>query len=186
MSTSSILLTICSSFSRLSVIFLDACTALVVPLMCSFRIFSLLVTPHIRLSILISYTSSCTYCPLVVAHVSAPYNRAGLTTVLYTFPFSFSGILLLHHIPLHLFQFLHAALTLCVISVAMPPVSHTLEPIYVKRCILRSSSPRILLTDVPCHCFARTPSLYPPIYSHLRMYICLKLKFRQYLSIHTN
>ena len=62
---SNILLTMCSSFilltwpyhfSRFSVIFLDACTTIVVPLMCSFRILSLLVTPHIHLSILISFT----------------------------------------------------------------------------------------------------------------------------------
>ena len=58
-STSNILLTMCSSFilltwpyhfSRFSVIFLDACTTPVVPLMCSFRILSLLlivVTPNI-------------------------------------------------------------------------------------------------------------------------------------------
>ena len=45
-----------------------------VPLMCSFRILSLLVTPHIHLSILISFTSSRAYCPLVVAQVSALYN----------------------------------------------------------------------------------------------------------------
>ena len=63
-------------------IFFDACTTLAVPLMCSFRILSLLVTPHIHLSILISFTSSHAYCPLVVAQVSAPYNRAGPTTVL--------------------------------------------------------------------------------------------------------
>ena len=62
MSTSSILLTMCSSFilltwpyhfSRFSVIFLDACTNPVVPLMCSFRILSLLVTPHIHLILLV-------------------------------------------------------------------------------------------------------------------------------------
>ena len=91
MSTSNILLTMCSSFilltwpyhfSRFSVIFLDACTTLVVPLMFSFRIVSLLVTPHIHLSIRISFTSCRASCPLVVAQVSAPYNRAGLTTVL--------------------------------------------------------------------------------------------------------
>ena len=83
-----VLLTVCSSFilltwpyhfSRFSVIFFDACTTLVVPLMCSFRILSLLVTPHIHLSIVISFTSSRASCPLVVAQVSAPYNRAGLT-----------------------------------------------------------------------------------------------------------
>ena len=90
-STSSILLTMCSSFilltwpyhfSRFSVIFLEACATLAVPLMCSFRILSLLVTPHIHLSILISFTSSRASRPLVAAQVSAPYNRAGLTTVL--------------------------------------------------------------------------------------------------------
>ena len=87
MSTSSILLTMCSSFilltwpyhfSRFSVIFLDACTTLVVPLMCLFWISSLLVTPHIHLSILISFTSSHASCPLVVAQVSAPYNQITL------------------------------------------------------------------------------------------------------------
>ena len=36
------------AISRFSVIFVDACTTLVVPLMCSFRILSLLVTPHIQ------------------------------------------------------------------------------------------------------------------------------------------
>ena len=90
-STSNIILTKCSSFillawpyhfNRFSVIFLDACTTLVVPLMCSFRIISLLVTPYIHLSILISFTSSRAACPLVVSQVSAPYTRAGLTTVL--------------------------------------------------------------------------------------------------------
>ena len=81
MFTSSILLTICSSFilltwpyhfSRCYIIFFDACTTLFVPLMCSFRILSLLVSPHIHLSILISFTSSRASCPLVVAQVSAP------------------------------------------------------------------------------------------------------------------
>ena len=74
-STSNILLTMCSSFilltwpyhfSRFSVIFLEACTTPVVPPMCSFRILSLLVTSHIHLSILISFTSSRASCPLVV------------------------------------------------------------------------------------------------------------------------
>ena len=73
MSTSSILLTMCPSFilltwpyhfSGFSVTFLDACTTLAVPIMCSFRILSLLVTPHIHLSILISFTSSRASCPI--------------------------------------------------------------------------------------------------------------------------
>ena len=82
-STSNILLTMCSSFilltwpyhfSRFSVIFLDACTTPVVPLMCSFRILSLLVTPHIHLSILISFTSSLDPC-------LSPCCRPGFCTI---------------------------------------------------------------------------------------------------------
>ena len=42
--------------------------------MCSFRILSLLVTPHIHLSILISFTSSRASRPPVVAQVTAPYK----------------------------------------------------------------------------------------------------------------
>ena len=132
-----------------SVIFVDACTTLVVHLMCSFRILSLRVTPHIHLSIPASFTYSRAYCLVFVAQVSAPYNRAGLTTVLSTFPFSFTGILLSHNTPLHLFQFIHAALTLCVIYVAMPPVSSTLEPRHLNCCTLRSSLPKILTGSLP-------------------------------------
>ena len=85
MSTSSILLTMCPSFilltrpyhfSRFSVIFSDACTTLVVPLMCSYQILSLLDTPHIHLCILISFISSRSSCrPLVVAQVSATRGK---------------------------------------------------------------------------------------------------------------
>ena len=80
--SSSILMTCPYHFSLLSVIFLDACTTFVVPRMCSFLILSFLVTPHIHLSILISFTSILDSCRLVVAQVSAPYSIAGLTTVL--------------------------------------------------------------------------------------------------------
>ena len=108
-----------------------------------------LVTPHTHLSILISFTSIRASCPLVVAQVSGPYNRAGLTTVLQTVAFSLTGIFLSHNTPLHLFQFLHAALTRCVIYVAMPPVSSTLESIYLKCCTLCNSSPSILTGSFP-------------------------------------
>ena len=66
------------------------------------------------------------------------------------FPLSFTGILLSHNTPLHLFQFPHAALTLCVIYVAMPPVSSKLEPIFfLKKCTLSSSFPRIVTGSLP-------------------------------------
>ena len=75
MSTSNILLSMFSTFilltcpyhyTRFSVIFLHACTTPVVPIMCSFRILSILVTPHIYLCILISFIScflSSRCCP---------------------------------------------------------------------------------------------------------------------------
>ena len=87
MSTSSILLNKASSFirlawpyhfSRFSVIVWTLAPLLLSHLMCSFRILSLLVTLHIHISILISFTSSRDSCPLVVAHVSVPYKRAGI------------------------------------------------------------------------------------------------------------
>ncbi|KAF7653156.1 hypothetical protein LDENG_00086470, partial [Lucifuga dentata] len=58
-----------------------------VPLMYSFLILSILVTPKENLSILVSATSSSASCLFLSATVSKPYNIAGLTTVLYTFPF---------------------------------------------------------------------------------------------------
>ena len=80
---------------------LEACATVVVPRMSSFLILSLRVTPHIHRSILISVTSIRCSCLFVVAHVSVTYIIAGLITVLYTFPFSFTGILLSHSTPLH-------------------------------------------------------------------------------------
>ena len=106
----------------------------VVPRMCSFLILSLLVTPHIHRSILISVTSIRLSRLFVVAHISAPYSMAGLIIVLYTFHFSFTGILLSHSTPLHFFQFIQPAPThpRFVISVSIPPSSSILVPRYLK------------------------------------------------------
>ena len=72
------------------VIFLDDCETLVVPLMCLFRIVSLLVTRDIHINILFSFTYSRPSCRLVVAVVPAPYNRAGLARFRHIlFDFSF-------------------------------------------------------------------------------------------------
>ena len=128
--------------SRVSVIFLDACATLVVHIMFTFRIISLLVTPHIHLRILISFISSRGYWPFVVAQCSAPYNIARLTTLLSTFPICVTDILQSHNTSLHLFHFLFASFSLCLMYVAMPPVdlSYPLETIYLKRCTTCSSS----------------------------------------------
>ena len=106
MCSPSLLITCPYQINLLSAIFLEACATLVVPRMCSFLILYLRVTPHIHRSILISVTSIRFSCLFVVAHVSAPYSIAGLITVVYTFPFSSTGILLSHSTPLHFFQFL--------------------------------------------------------------------------------
>ncbi|KAK7086884.1 hypothetical protein SK128_003007 [Halocaridina rubra] len=78
-------------------------------LITSFLILSLLVTPHIHLNILISATSSFFSCVFFIAHVSAPYIIAGLTTVLCTLPLNLIPILLSHSTPDTFFQFFHPA-----------------------------------------------------------------------------
>ena len=83
-------------------------------------------------SIPISVTSIRFSCLFVVAHVSAPYSIAGLITVVYNFPFSFTGIILSHSTPLHFFQFLQPAPTHFVISVSIPPSSSIVVPRYLK------------------------------------------------------
>nr|XP_057943069.1 uncharacterized protein LOC131138282 isoform X1 [Doryrhamphus excisus] len=65
-----------------------------VPLMYSFLIVSILVTPNENLSILISATSSSASCNFLSGTVSRPNNMADLTTVLYTFPFILAETLL--------------------------------------------------------------------------------------------
>ena len=60
---------------------------------------------HIHRTILISATSNLFSCAFSIAHVSAPYTRAGVTTVLYTFPLIFTFIFLSHNTPDTLLQF---------------------------------------------------------------------------------
>ena len=86
MYSSSLLETCPYHFNLLSWTFLDISPTFVVPLILSFLILSILVTPLIHLNILISATSNFFSCAFFTAHVSAPYIIAGLTTVLYTFP----------------------------------------------------------------------------------------------------
>ena len=63
----------------------------------SFLILSFLVHPRKHdLSILISATSRSFSCFLVNGTISSSYVRAGLTTVLYSFPFTCTGAFLSH------------------------------------------------------------------------------------------
>ena len=77
-----------------SLIFIPNCSTLTVPLMYSFLILSFLVTPIAILNIFISATSISSTCFFVTTTISSPYTIAGLTTELYTFPFTLAGNLL--------------------------------------------------------------------------------------------
>ena len=59
-----------------------------VPLMYSFLILSILFTPIENCNVFNSATSIYASCLVVSATVSNPYNIAGLTATLYTFPFT--------------------------------------------------------------------------------------------------
>ena len=82
------------SLSLPSLIFIPNRSILTVLLMCSFLILSFLVTPIANLNIFISATSISSICFFVTTTVSSPYTIAGLTTELYTFPFTLAGNLL--------------------------------------------------------------------------------------------
>ena len=180
MCSPSLLSTCPYQFNLLSVIFLEACATLVVPRMCSFLILSLRVTSHIHRSILISVTSIRFSCLFVVAHVSAPYSIAGLITVLYTFPLSFTGILLSHSTPLHFFQFLQPAPTRFVISVSIPPSSSILVPRYLKWVTLSSSSPSIFTgSRFPCWLCSKLKSINWVI----GLQTLIPLPFRDFLHV---
>ena len=71
--SSSLLETCPYHFNLLSCTFLDISPTFVVPLILSFLILSILVTPLIHLNILISATSNFFSCAFFTAHVSAPY-----------------------------------------------------------------------------------------------------------------
>ena len=75
-------------------IFIPNRSTLTVLLMYSFLILSFLITPIANLNIFISVTSISSTYFFVTATVSSPYTIVGLTTELYTFPFTLAGNLL--------------------------------------------------------------------------------------------
>ena len=84
----------------------------VVPLMYSFLILSILVTPNENRNIFNSATPISASCLFVSATVSSPYNIAGLIATLYIFPFTLAGIRLSQITPDILLQPFHPACTL--------------------------------------------------------------------------
>ena len=103
-----------------------------VPLMSSFLILSILVTPNENRSIFNSATSISASCLFVSATVSNPYNIAGLTATLYTFPFTLAGTRLSQITPDILLQPFHPACTLFFTSLPHSPLLCTVEPRYLK------------------------------------------------------
>ena len=142
----------CSYYLSLpSIIFILNCLTLTVPLMYSFLILSFLVTPIANLSIFISATSISSICFFVTAIVSTPYIIAGLTTELYTFPFTLAGNLLSQITPDTFLHPFHPAYTLFFTSLSQLPLSCTVDPKYLNSFILGTfvSSIFIVLSSFP-------------------------------------
>ena len=112
-------------------IFIPNCSILTVPLMCSFLILSFLVTPIANLNIFISAASISSTCFFVTAIVSSLYTIAGLTTKLYTFPFTLAGNLLSQITPHTFLHPFHPACSLFFISLSQVPLSYTVDPKYL-------------------------------------------------------
>ena len=119
-----------------SLIFIPNRSTLTVLLMCSFLFLSFLVTPVANLNIFISATSISSTCFFVIATVSSPYIIAGLTTELYTFPFTLADNLLSQITPDTFFYSFHLACTLLFISLSQLPLSCTVDPKYLNSFIL--------------------------------------------------
>ena len=108
----SVLMTCPYHLSLPSLIFIPNLSILTVLLIYSFLILSFLVTPIANLNIFISATFISSTCFFVTATASNPYTIAGLTTELYTFPFTLAGNLLLQITPDTLPHPFHPACTL--------------------------------------------------------------------------
>ena len=86
---------------------------------------------QLMIVMLISVTSISFTCFFVTAIISSPYTIAGLTTELYTFPFTLAGNLLLQITSNTLFHPFHPACTLFFNSLSQPPLSCTIDPKYL-------------------------------------------------------
>ena len=127
----SLLMTCPYHLSLPSLIFIPNRSTLTVLLVCSFLILSFLVTAIANLNIFISATSISSTCFFVIATVSSPYTIAGLTTELYTFPFTLASNLLSQITPDNLLHPFHPAYTLFFISLSQSTLSCTVDPKYL-------------------------------------------------------
>ena len=104
--------------------------------MYSFLILSFLATPTPNLNIFISATSISSTSFFVTATVSILYTNSGLTTKLYTFPFTLAGNLLSQITPDTFLHPFHPACTLLFIFLSQLPLSCTVDPKYLNSFIL--------------------------------------------------
>ena len=141
----SLLMTCPYYLSLASLNFIPNRSTLTVLLMCLFLILSFLVTPIENFNIFISATSISSICFFVTATVSSPYIIAGLTTELYTFPFTLAGNLLSQITPDTLLHPFHPACTLFFTSLSQPPLSCTVDLKYLNSFTLRLLYPPSLL-----------------------------------------
>ena len=114
-----------------SLIFILNRSTLIVFLMYSFLILSFLVTHIAKLNIFMSATCISSTCFFVTATVSSPYIIAGLTTELYTFPFTLAGNLLSQINPDTFLHPFYPACTLFFTSLLQLPLSCTVDPKYL-------------------------------------------------------
>ena len=70
-------------------------------------------------------------CHFLITTVSSPYTIAGLTTKLYTYPFTLAGNLLSQITPDTLLHPFHPACTLFFTSLSQSPLSCTVDPKYL-------------------------------------------------------
>ena len=128
--------------------------------MYSFLILSILVTPNENRNIFNSATSISASCLFVTATVSNPYNIAGLTATLYTFPFTLAGTRLSQITPDILLQPFHPACTLFFTTLLHSPLLCTVEPRYLKSSTFATSSPCIFTVPLTCLSFTHMYSVF--------------------------
>ena len=147
----SLLMTCPCHLSLPSLIFIPNRSILTVPLMYLFIILSFLVTPIANLNIFISATFISFTCFFVTATVSSPCTIAGLTTELYTFPFTLAGNLLSQITPDTFLHPFHPACILLFTSLSQLPLSCTVDPKYLNSFTLGTFVSSIFIS-----------SLFPP------------------------
>uniref|UniRef100_A0A8C4Q084 Uncharacterized protein n=1 Tax=Eptatretus burgeri TaxID=7764 RepID=A0A8C4Q084_EPTBU len=147
-----------------------------VPLIYSFLILSILVTPNENRSIFNSLTSSTDSCLFVSAIASKPHNIAGLTTVLYTFTFTLAASLLSQITPATFLQPLHPACTLFFTYLQHSSLLWTVDPKYL--------NPSTFPTSTPCNRIIPPPSLsFTHMYSVLLLLTIIPLFSSAYLHL---